>query len=75
MFEVGGTTCNNAFQPATATMLFVNKYDGNVNFTHGLGGPTRMSATGPLTSLIRPCLYSIYPLATEGVGCKNFFRK
>ena len=25
-------------------LLFVNKYDGNVNFTHGLGPPTRMSA-------------------------------
>ena len=25
-------------------LLFVNRYDGNVNLTHGLGGPTRMSA-------------------------------
>ena len=25
-------------------LLFVNRYDGNVNFTHGLGAPTRMSA-------------------------------
>ena len=30
--------------------MFVNGYDGNVNFTHGLGTPTRMSAPGPPTT-------------------------
>ena len=28
-------------------LLFVNRYDGNVNFTHGLGAATRMSAQEP----------------------------
>ena len=36
------------------TLLFVNRYDGNVNFKHGLGAPTRMSTPEAPTTLIRP---------------------
>ena len=38
-------------------LLFVSRYDGNVNFTHGLGAPTRMSGPRAPTSLIRPWEY------------------
>ena len=40
-------------------LLLVNRYDGNVNFTHGLGPHQNVSAPGPPTSLICPCLQLI----------------
>ena len=36
-------------------LLFVNRYDGNANFTYGLGAPAWMSAPGPFRSFIRRC--------------------